>query len=89
MQEALRRYCAVFHPDIKQVSSMPFWFVKLLAIITSNRELKGAGELLSYFEKVGEQSSNPSDDNCILGAPKITLDRWLANRKVRAQASRA
>ncbi|HLO14707.1 MAG TPA: NmrA family NAD(P)-binding protein [Anaerolineales bacterium] len=83
MQEALRRYCAVFHPDIKKVSSMPFWFVQLLATVTSNQELKGAGELLSYFEKVGEQSSSPADDNCILGAPKITLDMWLEKRKAR------
>ena len=87
MHEALRRYCAVFHPDIKQVSSMPFWFVKLLATITNNRELKGAGELLSYFEKVGEQSSNLGDDNCIVGAPKTTLDMWLEKRKAKVGAS--
>jgi uncharacterized protein YbjT (DUF2867 family) len=83
MHEALRRYCAVFHPEIKQVSSMPFWFVGLLATITSNRELKGAGELFSYFEKVGEQSSDPGDDICMLGAPTITLDEWLQKRKAK------
>ena len=77
MSEALRRYCAVFHPEIKEVSSMPFWLVKLLSITTSNHELKEAGEMMAYFEKTGEQSSNLANDICILGAPTITLDQWL------------
>jgi uncharacterized protein YbjT (DUF2867 family) len=87
MDEALRRYCAVFHPDIKKISSMPFWLVKMLAIITRNQELKGAGEMMSYFEKVGERSNNPANDNCILGAPTITLDMWLEKRKARLGTS--
>lgn len=78
--EALRRYCAVFHPDIKEVSSMPFWLVKILATITGDRGLRGAGELMSYFEKVGERG-DPAEANRILGAPAITLDTWLARRK--------
>ncbi len=82
MHEALRRYCAVFHPDIKDVSSMPFWLVRLLAIVTGNRELKGAGELMAYFEKVGEGSNFPKL-NDVLGAPTMTLDMWLQQRKVR------
>lgn len=80
MHEALRRYCAVFHPDIKAVSSMPFWLVKLLATITGNHGLKGAGELMAYFEKVGEGRSFP-EVNGVLGAPTITLDRWLETRR--------
>ncbi len=82
MQEALSRYCAVFHPDIKQVSSMPFWLVKLLATVTGNRGLKGAGELMSYFEKVGEWKNLPQAD-CILGTPETTLDKWLERRKAK------
>jgi len=82
MHEALRRYCAVFQPDIKKVSSMPFWLVKLLATLTGNQELKGAGELMSYFEKVGE-GSNPAKVNCISGAPTMTLDLWLQKKKER------
>jgi hypothetical protein len=81
MHEALGRYCAVFHPDIKQVSSMPFWLVNLLATVTGNPGLKGAGEMMSYFEKVGEGSDNSAAVNCILGAPTITVDKWLERRK--------
>jgi hypothetical protein len=82
IHEALRRYCAVFHPDIKQVSTLPFWLVKLLAALTGNQELKSAGELMAYFDKVGE-GNNPASINRILGAPTTTLDSWLERRKAR------
>jgi hypothetical protein len=42
--EALRRYCAVFHPDIKKVASMPFWLVKvlLLSLATKGSRVQGS-----------------------------------------------
>lgn len=80
MQDALKRYCAVFHPEIKEISSMPFWLVELLATLTRNPGLKGAGEMMSYFEKVGEWKNRPQA-NCVLGVPKITLDQWLEVKK--------
>jgi len=83
MREALRRYCAVFHPDIKKVASTPFWLVKLLATVTGDQGLKGAGELMSYFEKVGEGSNNPAKVNGLLGAPAMTLDAWLEKRRAK------
>jgi uncharacterized protein YbjT (DUF2867 family) len=86
MQEALVRYCAVFHPDIMSVSTMPFWLVKLLAAITGNQKLKGAGELMAYFEKVGERNSS-AKGNGFLGMPSITLDQWLEMRKEKSRAN--
>jgi uncharacterized protein YbjT (DUF2867 family) len=80
LPEALRRYCAVFHPEIKSVSNMPFWLVNLMGTITGNRELKGAGEMMAYFEKVGEDTSQAKMDG-ILGAPAMTLDTWLQKSK--------
>lgn len=80
MYEALKRYCAVFHPEIKKVSSMAFWLVRLLAIVTRNQELKGAGEMMAYFEKIGEGSALPEGDG-VLGTPTTTLDMWLQQRK--------
>lgn len=80
LPEALRRYCAVFHPEIKSVSSMPFWLVTLLGTVTRNRELKGAGEMMAYFEKVGENTSLAKMDG-ILDAPAMTLDTWLQKIK--------
>jgi uncharacterized protein YbjT (DUF2867 family) len=86
MHEALRRYCAVFHKDIKQVSTLPFWLVKLLAILTRNQELASAGELMAYFDKVGE-GNNPARIDGMLGAPRTTLDSWLERKKARLSAA--
>jgi len=82
LHEALKRYCAVFHPEIKKVSSMPFWLVKLLATVTKNQELKGAGEMMAYFEKVGEGNNLPQSNG--LPAPTTTLDMWLQKQKASA-----
>ncbi len=87
MREALARYCAVFHPDIKGVSNMPFWLVRLLATLMGNQELKGAGELMAYFEKVGEGNNSP-ETNGVLGMPMMTLDIWLQKRKAKENETR-
>lgn len=80
MHEALRRYCAAFHPEIKEISSMPFWLVRLLATLMGDNQLKGAGEMMAYFEKVGE-GTNQDKVNRFLGSPTMTLDSWLEWRK--------
>lgn len=67
MEEALQRYCVVFHPDITQVSTMPTWLVNLLATLIRNRELKAAGEMMAYFAKVGEGNYQANANN-MLGA---------------------
>ncbi len=84
MDEALRRYCAAFHPEIKKVSSLPIWLVRLMAPLTGNRELKGVGQMMAYFDKVGENGApgaGPAQADAILGAPEITLERWLETLK--------
>jgi uncharacterized protein YbjT (DUF2867 family) len=78
LSEALKRYCVAFHPEIKKVSSMPFWLVKLLATVTNNQALKGASEMMAYFEKVGEGSNLPQANG--IPAPTTTLDMWLQER---------
>jgi uncharacterized protein YbjT (DUF2867 family) len=81
MHDALKRYCMPFHPEIREVSSMPLWLVKLLGILSGKDDLKQVGEMMAYFDKVGETSSNISNDICLLGAPAITLDQWLEMTK--------
>lgn len=81
LHEALQRYCAVIHPEIKKVSSMPFWLVKVLAIVTNNRDLKGAGEMMAYFEKVGE-GNNLANVDGVLPAPTTTLDMWIQKKVI-------
>jgi len=82
IHEALRRYCSIFHPEIKKISTMPFWLANLIAAITRDKEMKFASKLLAYCEKTGE-CGDPTEANSILGAPKITLDEWLAERKAK------
>ncbi len=79
LPEALKRYCAVVHPEIK-VSAMPLWLVSVLAMLMRDKGLKAAGEMMAYFDRVGEQGA-PADDIGILGTPAITLDKWLEARK--------
>jgi uncharacterized protein YbjT (DUF2867 family) len=79
MKDALSRYCEVFEPGIKGVSSMPFWLVRLIVTLTKDSGLRTAGDLLAYFEKVGEGSHLP-DPNCVLGTPQTTLEMWLAQK---------
>jgi len=80
MKEALGRYCAAMHPEIKQVSAMPFWLARILATLTRNSALKSATAMMAYFEKVGEGNAR-SEMNGALGQPSTTLDQWLENRK--------
>lgn len=81
IREALRRYCAVFHPEIRKTSTMPLWLVRLIATVRRDKQMKFAGELISFSEKVGE-CGDPTEANRILGAPQITLEEWIGQRKV-------
>jgi uncharacterized protein YbjT (DUF2867 family) len=81
MKEALERYCRVFHPEIKKVSVMPLWLVKMMATVTRNEMLKFVAGMMAYFDKVGELG-DPTEANDLLGAPKTTLDAWMEQQKV-------
>ena len=82
IHEALGRYCTVFHPEIRKISTMPLWLVRFMATVRRNKQMKFAGELIAFSEKVGE-CGDPAEANCILGAPQITLDEWIRQRKVK------
>ncbi|MCB8922405.1 MAG: NAD(P)H-binding protein [Ardenticatenaceae bacterium] len=79
MLEALTRYCAVAHPDIK-AGSMPFWMAKLLATMMRSDGMKTAVAMMAYFEKVGEPGQPTA--NTALGTPATTLDQWLAKQNL-------
>lgn len=81
--EALRRYCAEIHSEVKKISTMPYWLVKVIATIRGSQEMKDAGEFMAYFEKVGEMG-DPTEANHLLGAPRIVLDEWLEQRKAKS-----
>jgi uncharacterized protein YbjT (DUF2867 family) len=78
--DAVKRYCNVFHPEIKKVSTMPYWLTTIIASIRSSKELKVASDFMGAFEKIGEKG-DPSEANNILGGPKIRLEDWLKQKK--------
>ncbi len=87
IHDAVSRYCSVFHPEIKKISTMPYWLVNVIATLSRNNEMKLGSEILAFFDKVGE-GGDPTEANRILGAPGITLDEWLIQRKTQLDASR-
>jgi uncharacterized protein YbjT (DUF2867 family) len=87
MGEALKRYCKAFHPEIKKVSSMPMWPIKIVAALLRNDELKLALEYMAFSQEVDESADDPTEANQLLGAPTTTLDAWLEKRKARLGAA--
>ncbi|NQU06000.1 MAG: NmrA family NAD(P)-binding protein [Calditrichaeota bacterium] len=81
MHDAVKQYCEVLRPDLKEISTLPFWIINIIATLKGNKAMKWAGKFSAYFEKVGERG-DPSEANNLLGAPKITLNEWIQKRKV-------
>jgi len=79
---ALKKYCSVFHPEIKKVKIVPFWIYNFLATVTSNKKMKYASKVMTFFEKIGEgDDGDPTEADRLLGPPKTTLDEWLKHLK--------
>ena len=78
--KAVKRYCNVFHPEIKKVATMPYWLATIIASIRGSKEMKFASDFMAAFEKIGEKG-DPSEANNILGTPKIKLEDWLKQKK--------
>jgi uncharacterized protein YbjT (DUF2867 family) len=76
MKDLLEKYCKLRYPEIKKVSSFPIWMMKMIALFTGNKELKGVASLFAYFEKVNELG-NPDETNVLLDKPIITFENWV------------
>ena len=74
--DAVKRYCAAFHPNITKVSTMPHWLATFIAATKGPKELKGVSGFMAAFETIGEKG-DPKEANDLLGAPRIRLDEWL------------
>ena len=80
MVEAMERYCQTFHPEVEAVQMMPIDAARAMADSTGNNMLRFFADLMAYFDKVGEMG-DPAEANQLLGAPEMTLDDWLENRR--------
>ena len=80
MKKLLKRYCSENFAGIKKVSSIPLGMIKIIAMLSRNKQLKFAAEMFAYFEKVKEVCDT-KETNLLLGKPEITFDNWLLNKK--------
>jgi uncharacterized protein YbjT (DUF2867 family) len=79
MKDLLEKYCKYRYPEIKKVSIIPIWMIKIIANLTGNKELKDAASLFAYFEKVNELG-NPDETNKLLGKPETTFEQWIHSK---------
>lgn len=76
MKDILEKFCKHRYTKIKKVSTVPIGIIKMIAILTGNRELKSAASMFGYFEKVKERG-NPFETNILLGKPITTFETWV------------
>lgn len=81
--DAVRRYCAAFHPNVTRVSTMPHWLATFIAATKGPKALKDVSDFMAAFEKIGERG-DPREANELLGAPQIRLDEWLRRTQGKA-----
>ena len=78
--EAVEQYCNALHPEIKKVSTMPYWLAAIISRVKRKKEIKIVSDFMAAFEKIGELG-DPSEANKILGTPEIKLSDWLQQKK--------
>ena len=81
MLEALTRYCAIVHPELRP-RSMPVWLARTVAVLTGNRTLKNVLPAMSFFDQPHNEG-DPSEANRLFGAPCTTLEEWAGRRSGR------
>jgi uncharacterized protein YbjT (DUF2867 family) len=79
MKEALKTYCGFVAPQVR-VTTIPLWFLSLLAKVSFNAELEDTARFMAYYDKYGEEGSS-DEANRLLGAPITTLEQWCQQRQ--------
>jgi hypothetical protein len=79
-REALEMYVKAIHPEIKTVSMLPFFMARLIARLTKNQGMRETADFMQFIEKTGEMG-DPSEAYRTFGKPKITLEKWIENKR--------
>ena len=79
---AFELYRKVIDPEIKIIHT-PISVLRLMAFFQANAKLKDILSLMKYFQKHGE-IGDPIDTDETFGHPSITLEKWLASYKDKA-----
>lgn len=76
MRDLLVRYVKAVHPEIKKVSDVPIWMMKMIGFLSGKKEIKGVADLYGYFEKAREQG-DPAFTDAMLGKAETTFEKWV------------
>ena len=80
LPELLKSYCKELRPEVKKVSNVPVGMLKMIGIISRNKEIKEAAQMFAYFEKTPERG-DPSEANKLLGSPLLDFEDWINRQK--------
>jgi len=80
MRDLLFRYVKAVHPEIKKVSDVPLWMMKLIGTLSGKKEMKMVASMYGYFEEAREQG-DPAFTNEMLGRPEMTFEEWVKGKK--------
>lgn len=76
LNDALSEYVRAKHPQIPKINNVPFWFLKVIAFLTKNQQLKALIPIFEYFEIAKEVGDSLTTER-LIGKPITTLKVWL------------
>jgi uncharacterized protein YbjT (DUF2867 family) len=79
MRDLMVRFVKAVHPEIKKVSDVPLWMMKLIGILSGKKEIKGVADLYGYFEKAREHG-DPDFTDAMLGKAETTFEKWVEGK---------
>jgi len=83
MKDLIEKFRQEVFPEIKKTTQMSLGFMKFIALLTGNKQMKAAAAMFSYFEKVKEPGS-PDETDKLLGKAEILFDDWLKMQKMKS-----
>jgi len=75
VREALQNYLDIAFPEAK-ITVTPLWLLKILSMMTRNKNLKGLTDYMKGINQVAE-IEDFGDEEIILGPARTTLKEWV------------
>lgn len=84
--EALRRFLVIYRPEAK-VNHLSVWMARMAAMISFNKGLKAAVDLMAFFDKHddAEVEFPPDEADRLFGRSRTTVEEWARQYKAMMQ----
>lgn len=79
-KNAVAQYCAIIHPGIKTVETIPYWKARIITLLNQNPNAAKMISIMHFFEKAREKG-DPMEAYELLGTPEFTLAKWVLLQK--------